>query len=63
MRLTRGMNKRSGIYRAKCCGYEIVLDKGELYPPCKPCNAPASWELAKPLVLVGTRIGDRQDTP
>jgi len=38
-------NPQFGIYKAVCCGYEIVVTEGARFPDCPEHKRPARWEL------------------
>jgi len=39
------VNQHFGIYKSSCCGLEIVLVKGGVFPLCHKHKLPASWKL------------------
>jgi hypothetical protein len=41
---------KSGIYLARCCEYEIVVSKGDVFPLCRKCNSLTRWKLVKSAV-------------
>ena len=39
------VNKRLGIYKSLCCGYEILLREGAVFPECpNHRNLPTTWK-------------------
>ena len=34
----------AGLYASECCGEEIMLDKGSIYPRCEKCHGLSTWE-------------------
>ena len=38
-------NPQFGIYEAECCGYEIVLINGAVFPDCPAHKQPTEWKL------------------
>jgi hypothetical protein len=39
------INATFGVYKSVCCGAEIVISKGVVFPPCpKHPKLPAIWE-------------------
>ena len=38
-------NNQFAIYKSTCCGAEIVLVKGALFPLCHKHKLPAGWKL------------------
>ena len=42
---TGNKNPQFGIYKAVCCGYEIVVTEGARFPACPEHKRPARWEL------------------
>ena len=34
-----------GVYEAACCGYEVVLIDGAMFPDCPAHKEPADWKL------------------
>jgi len=38
-------NPQFGIYKAVCCGYEIVVTEGARFPDCPEHKLPTQWEL------------------
>jgi len=42
---TGNKNPQFGIYKAVCCGYEIVVTEGARFPDCPEHKRSARWEL------------------
>jgi len=42
------------VYQTACCGYEIVLIDGALFPDCPAHKRPASWNLVTAIGPSGT---------
>ena len=42
---TGNKNFQFGIYQAVCCGYEIVLIDGAVFPDCPDHKRPTEWKL------------------
>jgi hypothetical protein len=33
-----------GIYVSDCCGYQIHMEEGRLFPPCRKCHDRTFWK-------------------
>jgi hypothetical protein len=42
---TGEVNQKFGVYKSVCCGYEIVITKGALFPKCPDHPYTTIWEL------------------
>src|SRR6266516_4202725 len=47
VRQTGQVNDRFGVYSNACCGYEVVIREGAIFPYCPNCYSPATWHFAE----------------
>ncbi len=59
MLFTGNMNFQFGIYQTLCCGYEIVLIDGAMFPDCPDHKRPTEWKLISEIES-GTRDSDSE---
>ena len=55
---TGNRNPQFGIYKTGCCGYEIVLIDGAVFPQCPEHKQPAEWELITAIESTKTKKSD-----
>jgi len=57
---TGNKNFQFGIYQAVCCGYEIVLIDGAMFPDCPDHKRPTDWKLISEIESGRTKDSDSE---
>ena len=59
---TGQVNEKFGVYKSTCCGYEIVITKGAIFPFCPDhVPLPTIWKLLpdEDMTKIGGKKGSK----